>query len=167
MRKLLQTLVIFVGFASVLTACDELFFGTSILHSPLDTDNQAALPEAGTPLSTTAIHDFESLVAALQASGATVEATEEVTQPFFTVSGQIIQVNDADVQVFEFSSETEATAAVSEISPDGGSTATMMINWIAPPHFYQAGKIIVLYVGDNAEVLSLSTSFLGEPFAGQ
>ena len=41
-----------------------------------------------------------------------------------------------------------------------------MITWIDTPHFYKAGKIIVLYIGSDATVLDLLKGALGPQFAG-
>ena len=59
----------------------------------------------------------------------------------------------------------EAEAA--QMAPDGGSNATTMITWVDTPHFYKAGRIIVLYVGSNAAILSLLEEVLGPQFAGR
>jgi hypothetical protein len=96
-----------------------------------------------------------------------VEPGDSVEQAIFEpVVGQIIKVNGQDVQVFEFESEESAQTAAETISPDGSSTSTTMITWIATPHFYRAGKVIVLYVGEDSGVLSVLAEVLGEQFAG-
>jgi hypothetical protein len=52
------------------------------------------------------------------------------------------------------------------VSADGGSVGTSSMSWMATPHFYQAGKLLVLYVGDNAVVADMLESALGSQFAG-
>ena len=42
-----------------------------------------------------------------------------------------------------------------------------MVTWVAPPHFYRQGRVIVLYVGSNPNILSLLTAVLGPQFAGR
>ena len=39
--------------------------------------------------------------------------------------------------------------------------------WVAPPHFYKAGRIIILYIGENATVMDVLNSLLGVQFAGR
>jgi hypothetical protein len=166
MRKTLQMFFVLAGIILVLTACDQLFFATSLLHSSGNAGSQTTPADAEATAAMT-IADFESLLASLRASGAEVAIGGSITQPFFNVEGQTIAVNGADVQVFVYPTEAEATAAASEISPDGGSTATTMITWMASPHFYQADNLIVLYVGDDDSITSLLTSVLGEQFAAR
>lgn len=113
------------------------------------------------------VKDYASFVDALRAAGATVEPAEQVEQPFFTVKGQIVKVNGADVQVFEFQDEAAAQTAARGVGPDGSTFETTIVTWIAPPHFFQAGRIIVLYVGQDTGVLRLLAATLGPQFAGQ
>ena len=37
--------------------------------------------------------------------------------------------------------------------------------WMATPHFFKSGKLIVLYLGDDVEVMTLLTGLLGPQFA--
>lgn len=108
-----------------------------------------------------------SLIEALRAAGATVEPGEPVDQVFFSVRGQILDVNGEDVQVFEYESADAMQADAAQVSPDGGSIGTSMVSWVAAPHFYQAGRILVLYVGDDAAVMELLENALGPQFAGR
>ena len=41
------------------------------------------------------------------------------------------------------------------------------VDWIAPPHFYHTGRVIVLYVGSNADLIRLLEATLGPQFAGR
>ncbi len=113
-----------------------------------------------------AVEDYISLVDSLRASGATVEPAGEMTQPFFSVDGMVIVVNGADVQVFEYADAAAAEAEAALVSPDGSSVGTSMVGWVAPPHFYRAEKLIVLYVGDSETVTDVLESVLGQQFAG-
>ena len=114
-----------------------------------------------------AVEDQASLVAALVATGATVETGEPISQPFFSVEGNIIKVNGADIQLFEYENTEEMELDSSQIAPDGGSNATTMITWMDSPHFYKSGRLIVLYVGSDQTVLSLLENVLGSQFAGR
>ena len=137
--------------------------GTRAVASPGDSPTQQpVIVSHGGP-----VKDYVSFIDTLRAAGATVEPTGEVEQPFFTVTGQTITVNAADVQVFEFADEAAAQAAASTVGPDGSSFKTTMVTWIDAPHFFRTGRIIVLYIGQDAELLKLLTSILGPQFAGQ
>ena len=113
-----------------------------------------------------AVEDTASLIAALEASGATAETGESIVQEFFSPEGSIIKVNGADVQVFEYESAEAMENEASQVASDGGSVGTSMMMWMDTPHFYKAGRIIVLYIGSDGTVLSLLEQALGQQFAG-
>ena len=113
------------------------------------------------------VTEMTSLVDAFRAAGATVDPDQPVEQPFFSVKGEILKINGADNQVFEYSTAEEMEADAAKVAPDGGSIGTSMVSWIEPPHFYKAGRIIVLYVGQDQAILDLLKSILGPQFAGR
>lgn len=106
-----------------------------------------------------------ALAEELRTAGATVEFGGRITQDFFEPEGQILIVNGADVQVFEWPDAEQAAEAASTISSDGSSVGTTMITWVDVPHFYLDGALIVLYVGSDPDVEALLTGALGEPIA--
>ena len=106
-------------------------------------------------------------MAGLQSADAPVELAGTVSQPFFEPEGQIVRVFGEDVQVFDFNSQNAAAAAAAEISPDGSSIGATMVSWVATPHFYRTGELIVLYVGGNAQVLELVARVAGPQIAGR
>ncbi len=110
---------------------------------------------------------YASLAAYLRAAGASVKPGGEVDQPFFPVTGKMLQVHGEDVQVFEFAAAAVADAQAARISPTGGTVGTTNVHWIGSPHFYKAGKLLVLYVGDNDKVLQALAAALGRQFAGR
>lgn len=103
----------------------------------------------------------------LRAAGASVEAVGEVEQPFLSVTGAMIKVDGEDVQVFQYSSPAEMEAQAALVSPDGGAVGSSKPHWIGPPHFYKKGRLLVLYVGDDARVLRALDAALGRQFAGR
>lgn len=111
--------------------------------------------------------DQASLVGALEAEGATVTLGDPIAQEFFTVDGQIIDVNGQDLQVFEYDSLQAMESDAALVSADGGTIGTSSVMWIDSPHFYKSEKIIVLYVGTDETTLNLLDQVLGRQFAGQ
>jgi len=122
-----------------------------------------------TPLPTEplAMQDQASLLAALQASNATAEIAGSVVQDFFSPEGSLITVNGADIQVFEYESAEMMEQEAAQVSSDGSSVGTTMVTWMDSPHFYKAGRIIVIYIGSDEKTLNLLQAVLGPQFAGQ
>ena len=128
-----------------------------------------ANPSAPTPAASHGagqVTDLVSLVDTLRAQGLKVQPSGEVEQPFFDVTGSMLTVNSADVQVFEFADPSAAKDAMAKIGPDG-NPATTIVEWVAPPHFYQAGRIVVLYIGQDTAIIKALTAALGEQVAGR
>jgi hypothetical protein len=128
------------------------------------------MPPAATLAPTTGsvtVEDQASLLAALQAAGAPTSVGNAVTQDFFTPQGQIISVNGADIQVFEYDSAEAMESEAALVAPDGGSIGTSMMMWMDAPHFYSTGRIIVLFVGNDSAILDLLEQVIGPQFAGQ
>lgn len=111
--------------------------------------------------------DFAGLVEALEEAGAKVEQGDAIDQPFFTVSGQIIKVNGADVQAFEYADNAAMETEAANVPADGSSFATIMVTWIDVPHFYKSGRLIALYVGNDKAITDLLEAALGAQFAGR
>ena len=132
--------------------------------------NQPIIPSAEAGPTTShggPVEDHVGLIDSLRNAGATIEFGDQVEQVFFTVKGGIIKVNGADVQEFEYETSEAMEADAAQVAPDGGSVGTSMVTWVAAPHFYKAGRILVLYIGDDQAILDLLEGALGSQFAGR
>ncbi len=134
---------------------------------------------AGCTKQSSPLMDYASLVDGLREAGATVEPIgntpfpgDAPQQPIFSGTGKRIEVNSENVSLLEYDDETMVEAEAKFISPDGSTytsenwTMIANISWVAPPHFYKAGKIIVLYIGTNQAIIDLLENLIGPPFAG-
>ena len=118
------------------------------------------------------VQDQVSLIDALRKS-VTVDISGTVAQPFLHPdSGTTVQLSGgtltapADVQLFEYASAAAAGADAHRIRADGSGTATTIVDWVAPPHFFLKGRVLVIYIGKDRVVVSLLSSLLGAQFAG-
>lgn len=118
------------------------------------------------PSANAACETVDGLAAALSAENAGVEVAEQIEQPFFAIPAQQLVVNGEDVQVLAYTSEGAASLDAALISADGYTIGTAMVDWIGTPHFFQCGKLIVIYIGDNSQQLAFLERILGEQFAG-
>lgn len=107
-----------------------------------------------------------ALAAALQAAGAEVRETGGIsTEPLggegvgFCVAGQ-------QVSVYVYPTPEDREAVAARMDPtDPSNLGTSIVEWVGNPKFWQAGRIIVLYLGSDPAVESGITSILGPPFA--
>ena len=128
------------------------------------------------------VMDYGRLVDGLREAGAMVEEIGDsqlpgAGEPIFSVTGKIIRVNGENIPVLEYDDEVVAEAETGFISRDGfdlrrppdseSEGFAAHVDWIAPPHWYQAGRIIVLYVGENQKTLDMLENLLSTQFAGR
>ena len=120
------------------------------------------------------VQDQVGLIDTIRSKNVTVDITGAIAQPFLNPqSGTTVRLSGgplttpADVQLFEYGSDSAASADAKRISSDGSGTLTTKISWVAPPHFFLKGRVMALYVGSDPAVLSLLQSLLGAQFAGR
>ena len=165
--------------AAILVALGSLFLISACGGATPTPDTGAtSLPAAGTtpetaPKATPAttpgttagtVTDKAGLISALQSAGITVTSAGKVQQPFLSVPGEAFQAGSEVIQVFEYPGESAASADASKIKPDG-TIAGSSVGWMAQPHFYHAGRLIVIYVGTDQRVLAALDSAMGPAFA--
>ncbi len=127
------------------------------------------------------VMDYGRLVDGLGEAGATVEEIGDsqlpgAGEPIFSVTGKIIRVSGENTPILEYSNAVAAETETGFISRDGFDLTRLPdskdegfavhVDWIASPHWYQAGRIIVLYVGENQKTLDMLENLLGTQFAG-
>ncbi len=121
------------------------------------------------------VTDYGALLHHLRDSGAFVLEEGEIPRyNFFDMAGKRVKVNGSIIQVFEYVNAGAMESEASCVSVDGfGITKERgdmgmhtEVNWVGPPHFYKAGRIIVIYIGDNDSTISLLENAMGKQFAG-
>jgi hypothetical protein len=121
-----------------------------------------------------AIDDGAALGRALEAAGFAVEEPpgDPSGSPFvmahkpFEHTVTRLAAGGHGLTVFEFPDPETAEAAANVVSPDGWGVAGGQYEWIASPHFWRSGRIIVLYLGDDGAFLESIKQILGGQFAG-
>jgi hypothetical protein len=93
------------------------------------------------------------VVAALTAIGLEVEMSgQTVEQPFFAVPAHLLSVEGFEAQIYTYPDAEARAADAATISDDGTRIDGANIDWIAPPHFSQAGNLLVLVLTDDADL---------------
>lgn len=145
---------------------------TDIHPTAVPAPSGASAPEAtaapGGPITSHGgpVTDQVSLIDALRKAGATITPGEQVEQPFLSIKGTRLDMNGADVQVFEYPDEAAAQADAASVADILAGRGTTMIDWIAPPHFYHAGRVLVLYVGEDEGITEVLTNTVGPQMTG-
>ena len=168
---------------------DEPLAGSNSDNCPLErchwwkfearSSGEVVLVEEGgaTVSSEGSVMDYASLVDRLRAAGLLVEPFGTSPPEFFSVPRQVITVNDAEVVIMEYAEAATAEAEAKFVSPNGGKVTipdkskpwvvmTSLIEWDATPHFYQSGRLMVQYAGNDPVVIGALETVLGPQFAG-
>jgi hypothetical protein len=117
---------------------------------------------------------LRNLMLFLEFEGVQVESTDEATDHGFSVIGKSILADGERISVYEFANEDVAKAKAALVSADGSTITREQgdeviashLSWLGTPHFYQKGRLIAIYVGDNARIKDLLEALLGPQFAG-
>ncbi len=125
-----------------------------------------ATPSPGEPVT-----DYSSFIGNLKAAGFTVREGERTEGDQLFRAGQRVFIDGARISTYEFPTEKALVEWRSSVSQDGYSIPTRgggvaMVEWVAPPHFYDAGTLLVLYFGDRPVILDGLAYLLGPQFAG-
>ena len=118
---------------------------------------------------------YADLLAALRARGAAVQETGKASTLTFQGAGHELSINGAQVAVYEYGTAVAARLDAAGVSSDGATFRhgfgpfggrAVTVDWIAPPHHYRKGRVIVTYIGSDVAVIHLLTAVLGPQFAG-
>jgi hypothetical protein len=155
------TLILMLLFAAACSSTQSGEPSAEETSQPGDTGGTGGTGGTGSrPTNSTA-----ELIAALRQDGATVEeSTTAVENPFFEVDAQLITVNGAEVQVYQFADEAARQTAQDTVNATGNIIGSISVDWMEEPHFFGAGRLIALYVGDDQAILDLLSGRLGQPF---
>ena len=108
---------------------------------------------------------------ALRGRGYRVEILGDIEQPFLEGEGTRVRLSGVEVdppqvlQLFDYPSTEAASSDASALGP-GGAPEGVHVNWMAPPHFFQSGRLLALYVGSDPATLTLLRDLLGDQVAG-
>lgn len=114
----------------------------------------------------TKVQNVNNFVDYLTSIDPSVKENGEIEQGFLSVKGKRIVLKGQEIQVFIYPSNELAESDIKSISPDGYTFDKTIVEWIEPPHFFRKDTTLVLYVGNNSEVLTILQKVLGDQFAG-
>ena len=98
--------------------------------------------------------------------GAEVRTTGDFSTEPLGGKGIGLCVAGQEVSVYLYPTLEERAAVAARIDPqDPSNLGTSIIEWAGNPKFWQADRLIVLYLGSDPSVESGITSILGQPFA--
>lgn len=113
---------------------------------------------------------YEELVKNLQSKGYTIDA-EDVEKSILSGERKWLTIDGSEnISVYLYGSNAEMEKDASYLADDGFSYNNgkndVQIEWVSYPHFYKSENMIVLYVGENLEIIQALEEFMGPQFTG-
>ncbi|MGG7077239.1 hypothetical protein [Clostridium sardiniense] len=76
-----------------------------------------------------------------------------------------IDKEQIDIYVYKNNKAMEKDAScIGNVSEYNNGKESVKVDWVATPHFFKHGNIIVIYVGENIEIISSLTEIFGREF---
>ena len=113
---------------------------------------------------------YDNLVRLMRDVGIEVSEVGEIQFHCLLVNPKIVMLRGGMVEIYEYPDDATASEAVVKISPSVFASALQVTNsrvLIEPyHHVYKGDNLLVRYVGDDDDVLTVLDSALGTQFAG-
>lgn len=98
-------------------------------------------------------------------------ATEDVEKDILQGQRKWLTINENEnISVYLYESNEKMEEDASYVDKGGSSYTNgiknVEVSWVSYPHFFKKDNIIVLYVGENPEIISALAELLGAQFAG-
>lgn len=113
-----------------------------------------------------ASYTLSDLISELSATEVHVEQRPQLgrSTTFFETPGSVLVVDGHQVWVYEYDDVTSREAISETILMGGWSVNHTPVEWIASPHYWLRGRLIVQYLGDDAAPIGVLSGVLGEEF---
>ncbi len=104
-----------------------------------------------------------ALETSLENSGIDVQRGGEVPADIFGMEGQILIIDESEIEVFEFTSKGEREIVSSNVTVEGMVVDGATITWDTKPAIWGSGSLIVVYRGYDGGVFLLLSGLMGDP----
>lgn len=115
---------------------------------------------------TFSIEQFQSAMKAKNYSS----KMKDVEKDFLPAARKRMIIGNEVLDIYLFNSNKSMESEAKHIDTGGcgynNGIQKINVSWVAIPHFYKKGNIIVQYVGQNEKIISDLKEILGEQFAG-
>jgi hypothetical protein len=114
--------------------------------------------------------EFTSMVTELEKEGYTIDI-QDVDKDILIGKRKWLTLNDDEhITVYLYRNKRHMNKDAARVSLDGcgynGTFRKMQISWTSYPHFFKKDNIIVLYVGENKELIKSLEGLFQNQFAG-
>lgn len=122
-------------------------------------------PAASTTTTVAAPFGFNNLIDALASAGVPAQPGERASGMPFSVPRRPVDVGTFEIAVYEYDDPATRVAEEATIAMEGWSVNHTPVEWVATPHYWSRGRVIVLYLGDDHSVIDFLSQVLGPEVA--
>ncbi len=79
----------------------------------------------------------------------------------------VLPFSGGELQLYAYRTEDAAAQDLLTVSEDGGRVGSICVEWEEPPHFFLRDNVIVLYVGEDWDVLNMLDRLCGAQIRGE
>ncbi len=152
-------------------------FSTSVFMIVLATTAGCLARPPISPTADVAPYSLAMLIDDLRARGLTVDPHYTEESEIFSVTAEVLYVNEAAVRVYQYRDGATAALEAAYFSADGeqisapdsadpAAVQTQLMSWPGTPHVFQRGELLVLYTGDFPALYQALEAVLGPQVAG-
>lgn len=86
----------------------------------------------------------------------------------FSVDGKTLKIKNGEIYVYEYdkNQKDKLKNDLNSIQNNGTTISGEDIKWNKSPHFYSKGRVVVVYDGDNKEIINVLNEIMGMPVIG-
>ncbi|WP_024616011.1 hypothetical protein [Clostridium sp. Ade.TY] len=96
------------------------------------------------------------------------ESKNNAMEKLFSVSGKILSIKNGEIYVYEYNKD-QKDKLKNDLNSIQNNNSIMNggdIKWNVSPHFYSKGRVVVVYDGNNQEILNALSEIMGMPLVG-
>lgn len=95
---------------------------------------------------------------------------EKVGSDFLPTTRKRMTIDDTAIDIYVFDNDNETETEAGYIDERGwgynNGHRAVKVSWISFPHFFKKGSLIIQYIGEDSDIISLLEDIMGEQFAG-
>lgn len=113
-------------------------------------------------------YNKDSVLKDLKAKGFNPKVTDtdakaKNNEKVFSVDKQVVKIKGGELSLYEYAKDAKTSLKndINSIENKGNMINGMNMTWNTSPHFYNKGRVIVVYDGDSKEIMTSLNEILG------
>lgn len=105
-------------------------------------------------------YNLENFKSDMESEGYDVKIISK-SKDFFDAPKFEVEIGANKLSVYDYEDMTTLEKDISAITENGYVVSGTKLNWAKEPHYYKKGELLVIYDGDDTEIINYLDKFLG------